>query len=165
MNVLVNNSYSGDKVTEKGKTRCLQLHDNTGENSGTQPDIIAVYLGVNDCCNGVSADTFETAYKTMLNNMVSTYSGAKIFVFNLVPNGKGTADATMRQFNSIIANAVAEHADNCVLVDMYSNAGFTYENCKQVADTTEGLHPNEAGMDMLTNCFINALIDYYINAD
>ena len=48
MNLLVNNSWSGDKVSELGINRATQLHDNTGSNAGTTPDIIAVYIGIND---------------------------------------------------------------------------------------------------------------------
>lgn len=48
LEILVNNSWSGDKVIQRGQKRCLELHDNTGDNAGTNPDIIAVYLGIND---------------------------------------------------------------------------------------------------------------------
>lgn len=54
-NILVNNSWSGSAVQfwQYGapgiwQDRCVQLHDNTGENAGQEPDIIAVYMGTND---------------------------------------------------------------------------------------------------------------------
>ena len=28
--------------------RCVQLHDDTGDNAGEEPDIIAIFLGTND---------------------------------------------------------------------------------------------------------------------
>ncbi len=53
--ILVNNSWSGSAVHfwQYGapgmyEDRVVQLHDNTGDNSGQEPDIIVVYMGTND---------------------------------------------------------------------------------------------------------------------
>ena len=45
---LVNNSNSGESVYNALNWRCMQLHDDTGDNAGEIPDIIFVYLGTND---------------------------------------------------------------------------------------------------------------------
>lgn len=76
MNVLVNNSYSGDKLSTKGQTRCVQLHDNTGENAGTNPDVIAVYLGINDYNDNLIAGSYETInWQTLIvKNQEGIYS-------------------------------------------------------------------------------------------
>ena len=55
-NILVNNSYSNSSVydpigndkSQAYQDRCVNLHDNTGENSGEEPDIIIIYIGIND---------------------------------------------------------------------------------------------------------------------
>ena len=55
MDILVNNSWSGSCLlnTRSGTVgayvdRCVQLHDDTGDNAGQMPDIIAIFLGTND---------------------------------------------------------------------------------------------------------------------
>ena len=54
-NILVNNSWSGSAVhfwqygaPGMWEDRVVQLHDNTGDDSGQEPDIIFVYMGTND---------------------------------------------------------------------------------------------------------------------
>ena len=54
MNLLVNNSFSGDKVTTGGLIRSKELHDNTGDNKDTLPDIIFVYIGMIDSVDKVN---------------------------------------------------------------------------------------------------------------
>lgn len=64
MNVLVNNSWSGSRVLNNGgaayQTRCTQLHDDTGSNKGTNPDVIAVYIGINDFNGGNAIGSFSS---------------------------------------------------------------------------------------------------------
>lgn len=170
MNVLVNNSSAGDKVTAGGQSRCKQLHDNTGSNTGTNPDIIAVYLGVNDFDdNSISLETFTTAYNNMIRSITETYTDAEVYVFTLVPNKFHSGsydDARMRTFNNAISTVASTYG--CTVVDLYTNSGITGENCSSYMGDTNGwaLHPNQAGMDKMTDCFWNALYENYVtNAD
>lgn len=55
LRLLVNNAWSGSALlhTRSGTVgayvdRCVQLHDDTGDNAGETPDLIAVQLGTND---------------------------------------------------------------------------------------------------------------------
>lgn len=84
LNILVNNSYSGDQVARFGMTRALQLHDNTGDNAGTEPDIIAVYMGLNDLRYGYGLGTYsEELYDTVItDNGDGTYSYPTIETYN-----------------------------------------------------------------------------------
>lgn len=174
MNILVNNSYAGDQVTNYGQTRCENLHDNTGANAGTNPDIIAVYLGTNDF-NGykigtgyttpITPEAFRTGYESMVAKMKSAYGDAKICVFTILPNNKGTNTAeNLVQYNNIIREIASEN--NLVLVDLYANSGITARNCSEYMGDSIALHPNQAGMDKISDCFWNALYENYVtNAD
>lgn len=170
-NLLVNNSWSGDTLTGSGKglTRCEQLHDDTGENAGTNPDIIAIYFGINDFDTSVSTATFKTAYSQMLAKIKNKYSNsengtyAKIFVFTHVPNQRRIDDTALRAYNKIIKDLAEEY--DCVVVDLYENSGITAENCLSYMSDTIALHPNRLGMQKISDCFVKALIDCYVNAD
>ena len=50
----------------------------------------------------------------------------------------------------------------CTLVDIYTDIGITPENlATYMGDRI--LHPNYAGMDLITQCFIEALRKNYLN--
>lgn len=164
MNVLVNNSYSGDKVTALGQTRCEELHDDTGTNAGTNPDIIAVYLGINDFITNVDKDTFNNGYDTMIGKIVAKYSSAEIYLFTLLPNGAYTrSESELIEFNNII-KAIAEKY-GCNVVDLYANSGITTENMSSYSNDTNYVHPNTLGMDKMTDCFFDVLYNKYVKTN
>lgn len=166
MNLLVNNSWSGDQVSNKGMNRAMQLHDNTGENAGTNPDIIAVYLGINDIKDGVTLANFTTNYDTMVSNIKNTYPEADVFLFTHIPYYYSSAtlkeitNEDLEKFNDAIRN-IAEEKE-CYVVDLFNDSGINSTNFKDYMGDM-GLHPNQSGMDAITNTFINALNDKYLN--
>lgn len=69
MSLCVNNSWSGSCASDRENpgegsvayvSRCTQLHNN---NTNTNPDIIAIYLGTNDIKNLTSADRLKNRFK------------------------------------------------------------------------------------------------------
>ncbi|MBO5384065.1 MAG: AraC family transcriptional regulator, partial [Ruminococcus sp.] len=113
LDVLVNNSWSGDQLggtSGKGLTRCDQLHDDTGSNAGTKPDIIAVFFGTNDLGRNVAPETFESLYTQMVDKMQAAYPGADIFLFTLL--NCSDLDVTTEElylYNDIIRNIASEY--------------------------------------------------------
>ena len=205
IDIVVNNSSGGRNVDEAYEA-CVNLHDNIGENSGTNPDMIAIYLGINDYQNkegylGSIADinwetlivkegdtysyatptTFCEAYAILMHKTQTAYADADIFAFTLVPNNTRIArgfDTTMeesvaylREYNDAIWGLKDElktrYGIEINIVDLFNNTGITIENfteynCDPNAYfTLSSLHPNEAGMDLITECLIDAVIDKY----
>lgn len=105
MTLLVNNSWSGSRVSKGGSTaqgdnvvgcgsRCVSLHSGT-----TNPNVIIVYMGINDFNNGVAEgtydgtttlpsdsplpSTFREAYAVMLNKMLTAYPNAEVWCCTL----------------------------------------------------------------------------------
>lgn len=189
MNLLVNNSYSGDRIISgTGLSRAIELHDDTGDNAGTNPDIIAVYLGINDFDNGTSlgtysndmynnlitdngnetftyanASTFAEGYAIMIHKILNKYEDADVFVFTFVPNSKNTNYTLLEQFNDVIRNIANYYGDRVNVVDLYNDSGITTSNYTDYCDDSEELHPNPEGMDLITNTFIDALESKYLN--
>jgi lysophospholipase L1-like esterase len=186
LDVLVNNSWSGSRVsTTNGTagagcmTRTYNLHDNTGSNIGEMPDIIAVYLGINDYNKKTplgafkelseiydeksgsyigKTEEFASAYAIMIHKIKNTYPNSEIFCFTLNPSTRRTDRELLEEFNDTI-RYVAEYFD-CGIVDLYKASGFTWENCKIF--TGDGIHPNDTGMEMIASCFQRALIAHQI---
>ena len=165
MNLLVNNSWSGDTVGFGAPPRAMQLHDDTGDNAGTNPDIVAVYMGINDMRNGYSASSFKTSYATMVSNISTTYPNADIFLFTHVPYYYGGAVQSMTNeqletFNSSI-RTIASQTPNCFVVDLFADSGINQDNFKTYMGDM-GLHPNALGMDAITNTLIKAFEEKYL---
>lgn len=164
MNVLVNNSYSGDKVTGYGQTRCEQLHDDTGDNAETNPDVIAVYLGINDFDANVANDTFASSYDTMISKIVAKYDSADVYLLTLLPNKVRQDSEKLLAYNAAIRAAAEKYG--CTVVDLYADSGVTADNVASYTNASDCLHPNMAGMDKMTECFWNVLYNKYVtNAD
>ena len=191
--ILVNNSWSGGCVlsenepyagagTEGWRSRCTQLHDDTGENAGEEPDIICVYLGKNDFAfhwqtvgsvadlqyesliheNGSSVSYAEPsssaeAYAIMIDKIVRRYPNADVYCFTLMPQAPISAagQTILTSMNEII-RAVASHY-GLYLVDM-NDTGITGEDeeifYRYMADI---LHPNESGHAAIAGVFLQAV--------
>ena len=154
----VNNSWSGDYATTRGINRAKELDNN----NDVAPDIILVYIGVNDFRGGVTEADFKSGYDTMINNMKTKYPNADVFVGTLfystvAPSG-GTKDDVVA-FNSIIKEIGEKY--NCTVVDLYNESGINANTLASLMGDSR-LHPNNAGMDKMTKCYWNAMYKKYV---
>ena len=194
MKLLVNNSWAGSQVfggkTSDGRVipaayleRCVNLHDNTLENNPNNapinPDVIFVYLGINDynfnrtnVGNGaveyaalINSDgtyttpaTFGEAYGIMLHKMQQAYPNAQIFAMTLLPENLYSVDkAAWEQHNAYI-RAAAEYYDIPV-VDLAENCAITWDNYSGYM--LDKIHPTTAGMELISDCIEAELVAYY----
>ena len=197
MELLVNNSWAGSEVFGERtgsngvyingawEDRCVQLHDDNGERMGTNPDLIAVYLGINDYnfnrskvgSGEINFDTlitdngngtfsyatpteFKDAYAIMIHKMLTKYNQSQIFIFTLLPEDMYSVDKNSWELHNKYIRDVAEHF-NLPIVDLAVDSGITWTNMHSYLHTDK-IHPNEAGMDLITDCFLDVLIDYYV---
>ena len=185
MEILVNNSWSGSCLlnTRSGTVgayldRCVQLHDNTGENAGQTPDVIAIFLGTNDYYTYPStlgsfdsidfgaliketSDTVEykapvtsmEAYAITLHKIKKAYPDAEVYCFTLLQrvNSQNQPSA----FNADIIKLAEKYGAS--VVDLY-NCGILSESACFTAFMGDNLHPNNAGMDAISNAFISSLL-------
>lgn len=160
-NLCVDNAYSGDRVTTRGVSRALQLHRDV---DGTlNPDMIFVYLGVNDFNHSVSVDTFKETYDTMIKGMKEKYSNAKIYVGTIMPNARRVAPTVLDQFNAAIREIAQKYGVG--LIDFYNDSGITADNMSTYyweTTASQRLHPNAVGMDMMAKTVLDKLIEDYM---
>ena len=194
MKLLVNNSWAGSQVfggkTSDGRVipaayldRCVNLHDNTLENNPgnapIHPDVIFVYLGINDYnfnrskvgtgavdySSLVSGDetyvtpaTFGEAYGIMLHKMRRAYPDAQIFAMTLLPENLYSVDKTAWEQHNTYIRAAAEYYD-IPLVDLAENCAITWENYSGYM--IDKIHPTTAGMKLISDCIEAELAAYY----
>ena len=191
MEILVNNSWSGSCIltTRSGTVgayvdRAVQLHDNTGDNAGEEPDIIAVYLGTNDFSHFKStlgsyeqinfdslisksenqwsyADpaTASEAYAIMLHKMTERYPDAEVYCFTLLPrlNASASNVQLLEGFNSTIKKLADKYG--AYVVDLYEDGGITKDSeCFSPYIADNSVHPGLYGMDMITTTFASSLL-------
>ena len=164
----VNNSYSGANVLDSNtyNTRAANLHNTT---TNISPDVVVIYMGINDCRNAkavgdyigteappATPTTFSEAYGKTIKTIQDKYAGVEIYCCTVLPDSRpqDTNATNEEEFNAAI-RAIANNM-GATVIDLYALSGITEEN---VANYTvdNGLHPNEAGMDIITNVVVNAI--------
>ena len=157
--------------------RCVQLHDDTGDNAGEKPDIIAIALGTNDFDNTSTLGTANINYAALIKeNSDGTYTYAtptttleaaaillhKISVeypdaevYYLTPshriNGK---DEFVASF-CVELKKVVEHF-GAYIVDIFNSAITVEAFSTYMGDNN--VHPNCLGMDVFTEAFKRSFV-------
>ena len=179
MKLNVNNSYSGGTVTginstNKATARAAQLHNVNNE----KPDIILVYVGINDLRYSQTSELFEEGYTTMLNTIKTNYPNAEVFCIGL-PNRNGNdyengeyTDEEAIAFNTAIQNAISTVNGNFYYVDLFNseysdqvyfeNSIDTGTQNQYTNSSLDNLHPNENGMDYITDLIIDKMSEVLI---
>ncbi len=169
--LLVNNSDSGgfildykDNGNKPAYLRANQLHDDTGEDAGTTPDMVFLYLGTNDfarygkngkdfgsvseidfdaipekCGDTYKASNVAEAYAILLYKITVEYPDAKIYCLSLIdaiPWHKDGRDQKIDAFNAMIA-ALAEYY-GASFVDIYNGTGINQENIDEYVPIYDG---------------------------
>lgn len=156
MTLLVNNSWSGAKVSGTDESSGITRASDLGED----PDVIIVYMGINDFNNEVAVQTFTSAYEEVVSTIKETYPRVELYCATLVVcerNGDAgdpeinDAGVYLSEYNAIIVDIAFE---NGVKVLDFSSCGITYSNLSEymgdwTAATGKALHPNSAGHSMI----------------
>lgn len=154
LSLCVNNSWSGGNLSgvddeDSGVNRVHYLSNNSGEN----PDIILVFMGINDMGRGVNIDVFSADYESVLLTIKNKYPNAKVCCVNL-PDRDPAIKKKTESFNLAIKNATQKVGDDFFVADLFSsklNNDFYYMN------TLDGLHPDEDGMKYIAETIETAI--------
>lgn len=172
LSLCVNNSCDAGRVTETndlpdGVVRASEL----ARDNGTSPDVIVVYLGTNDLAADeedvpFDKDTvydgigFIQSYDDMIDEIRRTCPYANIFVCTLLPEGRNNEEELL-EYNEAIREIANDKG--VTVIDLYADSGITRANYLQyvIDQGTLCVHPNEAGMDLITDTVVKALTEFY----
>lgn len=161
--ICVNNSWSGSRVVDPQtwQVRPYNLHTDDGQ----RPDIILVYMGVNDYATNVRIDGdggFAQCYDELIKAICGQYPEAAVFCCTVFSDWKhiaadiNTLGSSVSDYNQIIKATAEKYAVS--LIDLCACSGINKENMR--AHTVDGLHPNADGMmriaDTIAGCLRNA---------
>ena len=158
MSLCVNNSWSGGNLsgkldTDAGVNRAKHLT----RNDGASPDLIIVFMGINDLGRRVSPSIFAEDYTRTLLTVKDSYPSAHVCCINL-PDRDIFLKVQAEIFNAAIDTAVKAMGDNFFIADLYRsrlNGDFYYMN------TLDGLHPDEDGMRIIAEIVIDAIEKHF----
>ena len=150
----VNNSWSGGNLSgqdnpDAGVNRACQL----ARDDGTAPDLVILFMGINDLGRGVDVGVFREDYQKTLQTIAKNHPAAFVCCINL-PDRDSRIKARTLAFNSVIQDAVKEMGERFFVADLFSSKlkdDFYYDN------TTDGLHPDEDGMGYIAEVVIEAI--------
>jgi lysophospholipase L1-like esterase len=126
-----------------------------------RPNIVTVWLAVNDLTDGVPLATYSQQLRSLLHDL-HTRTHARVFVGNvpdlaLLPRftnlDPGVLATQVAQWNAAIAADCA--AESAHLVDLYSGWNELAQHPEYVAP--DGLHPSTAGSFVLAGIFAAAI--------
>lgn len=155
LDLCVNNAYSGDKVSSDiVMTRAENLHTD----AGIYPDIIIIYIGINDYNGNGSAEQFKEDYDKVLGRIRETYGESEIFCCTLLPCHSTTKQRLERlnQFNGAIKDSCDKYSAH--IIDLYGTCGNDFGN-KLSLYTIDNLHPNILGMDLMAKNIVKEVSD------
>ena len=167
MTLNVNNSWSGSRVTTTDgddSAGCMVR----AQSLGTTPDVIIVWMGINDFNNEVLlgtydgstavpevTTTFREAYGIMLNKILTAYPSSEVWVCTL-PQCERNLET---EFPEINGNGVALVEFNKAIVELanafgvrvldHNKCGLTYQNMSVF--NPDNLHPNKYGHSLVAN--------------
>ncbi len=135
-----------------------------------KPDVVVIYVGVNDVWHkasygtGTDADKFTKFYMALIKKMQS--QGIKLILTTPAAIGEKTdhsnqQDGDLNQYSKIIRDLAKEH--KCALVDLRKeflayNLANNPENKEKGILTTDRVHLNEAGNKLVAELMFKELM-------
>ena len=187
---LVNNSWSGSAVfAERVGTvggyidRCVQLHDDTGENAGEEPDIIFVFLGTNDFSyyqdqlfaeGGIDYDklivktadgytyaeptSVVEAYAIMIHKITVRYPDSELYCFSMMARRDTNKDKVPQpiEFNAEL-KAISDRY-GAIYVDLYDIGIPSEDGIFDRYFPDLRVHPGVLGMDNVTSAVWTSML-------
>jgi lysophospholipase L1-like esterase len=143
-----------------GSTLAQALEEQLGPALDAHPDVVTVWLAVNDLNAGVSLDTYAADLDSLLGQLEATH--ARVLVGN-VPNLRPLAvyrgidpaqlEAEVDRWNAAIADTSARHG--ATLVDLYGRWQEVAQHPEYIS--ADGFHPSTDGYARLAEVFGEAL--------
>jgi len=143
-----------------GSTLAQALQEQLGPAIDAQPDVVTVWLAVNDLNARVPLEEYGAQLDTLLAQLEMTH--ARVLVGN-VPDLSALAayrgidpeqvNAEVNRWNAVIAETTARHGDT--LVDLHAHWQEISEHPEYLS--SDGFHPSSAGYQALADVFAGAL--------
>ena len=120
--------------------------------AATQPDIVLLDLGANDVQEGISMNTIEGNLEGIIEHLRAANPNIIVLLADPTPY-HGPNGSRMSKLKGVISQVVRlenQPGSPVIIVNLF--AGFNVRK-----DTSDGMHPNEAGEQLIAQRFFAAL--------
>jgi lysophospholipase L1-like esterase len=117
-----------------------------------RPDIVLIHLGTNDMHGRRHEDTVE-GLRQIIAILRKHTPGIKVFLAMIIPVADVAGDAAIQEYNKLLrgmAGTVSTEASPVYIVDQH-------EGFDAYKDTSDGVHPNESGIQKMAQKWFEAL--------
>ena len=153
LTLCVNNSWSGGNLSgKKDPDSGVNRVNHLSRDDGTSPDVILVFMGINDLGRRVDLSVFASDYEKTLFTIREKYPNAVVCCVNL-PDRDPVMKNRTELFNDAIEAAVKAAGEGFFVADLFHsrlNNDCYYQN------TIDGLHPDEDGMKIIAEVIEDA---------
>ncbi len=127
------------------------------------PDLVTIWLGVNDIVANVPANSYASDLNTLLARLRASSPHARIAIANipdltLLPFFAGHDSVALTQqiqaYNAVIASAAQRYS--AILVDL-TQQNYNLRAHPEYISSIDGLHPTDIGYQQLAKVFYQAL--------
>lgn len=154
LSLCVNNSWSGGNLSgrddpDSGINRAANL----SRDDGGEPELIIVFMGINDLGRTVAPEVFSRDYEGTLCAIGEKYPRAHVCCVNL-PDRDPYLKPRAEMFNDAIAHAAGRAGERFFVADLFASPlkGDVY-----YMNTVDSLHPDEDGMRMIADVIEGAI--------
>ena len=154
LSLCVNNSWSGGNISGQDNPNSgVNRANNLSRDDGTSPDIIIVFMGMNDLGRKIDISVFSADYEHTLMTIKKKHPNAIVCCVNL-PDRDVVMKKQTELFNAAIETAVKTAGDNFFVADLFNSR---LNNDCYYMNTLDGLHPDEDGMRIIADVVIDAI--------
>ena len=114
---------------------------------GAEPDVIIVFMGINDLGRRVDLSVFASDYEQTLLTIREKYPQALVCCVN-IPDRDIVLKKRAEMFNEVIEQAAAAAGDRFFVADLFHSP---LNNDDYYMNTVDGLHPDKDGMRMIAD--------------
>ena len=158
LTLCVNNSWSGGNLSGRDNPDSgVNRANNLARDDGTCPDLIIVFMGLNDLGRKVDVSVFSEDYQYTLMTIKEKYPCASVCCVNL-PDRDPVMKAQTERFNAVIEVLAEAAGDNFFVADLFHSR---LNNDCYYMNTLDGLHPDEDGMKMIAEVIEESIKRFY----
>jgi lysophospholipase L1-like esterase len=155
LELCVNNSWSGANLSGEDDSAGVNRARNLARDDGMKPDIVILFMGMNDLGREVKSCVFEEYYRKTLQIIKEQYDSPFVCCVNMPDRHVSVREETV-VFNEIIERAVKEMGKKFFVANLF-NSDFNNDN--YFKNTLDGLHPDEDGMKIIAEVVEKAIRD------
>lgn len=157
--LFVNNSYSGGTVCGSGMSAAISNERLAKFNyKGQSPDVIIIYLGINDAVGKTPRETFKQTYQEVINKIHNMYHDVQIFICNL-PYETYTDGVHREEYNEVLSELASENELPLInFKNAWSSNTEIKNNWYYLGDN---IHPSANGMNILAQIATKAIKEFY----